>query len=147
LRDIPEELTFQLHACKPQTKLVILYLHNTKLLHILLFTLLKQLTREVLQLWCTVRRLGIMTGFAVSVGCEWIVLIWTKWEEELASNFVIFLTKGIANTFERKDNAVTTFMFHYVAVFSNFHKACESQVALLTQRYNCRFTLVTGRHW
>jgi hypothetical protein len=76
LCNIPEQRTFQLHHYKPQTTHVILYLANIKVLYILLFTVFKQLTREMLQLCCTVCRLGITTGFAVSVGCEGTVLIW-----------------------------------------------------------------------
>jgi hypothetical protein len=99
------------------------------------------------QLCCTVGRLDVMTGFAVSGGCEGGVLIWTKWEGELASNFFILLNKQIANTFVQNETAVTTHMFYNDTVFSNIHTACEKQVAVPAQRNNCRFTLVTGRHW
>ena len=96
LCNIPEQRTFQLHHYKPQTTHVILYLANIKVLYILLFTVFKQLTREMLQLCCTVCRLGITTGFAVSVGCEGTVLIWKKLEgeREREKKFVIFLKNG-----------------------------------------------------
>jgi hypothetical protein len=150
LCNIPEERTFQLHPYKPETTHVILYLANIKALYILLFTVFKQLTREVLQLCCTVCRLGIMTGFAVSVGCEGTVFIWTTWKRErerINKKSVIFLNKRMSNTFVQNENAVTTLMFNNDSVFSNIHRGCGTQVASLAQRYNCRFTLVTGRNW
>jgi len=41
-----------------------------------LYIVVKQLTREVLQLCCKISRLDVMTGFAVSVDCDGTVFIW-----------------------------------------------------------------------
>ena len=67
--------------------------------------------------------------------------------ERVNKKIVIFLNKRMANTFVQNENAVTTLMFYNNSVFSNIHRACGTQVASLAQRYNCRFTLVTGRNW
>jgi len=64
----------------------------------------------------------------------------------MANNFVRFMDKRIENMFVQNENTVTILTFYNYSLFSDIHKACETQVAGLAQRYNCRFTLVTVRH-
>jgi len=60
--------------------------------------------------------------------------------------FFNIFERHINNTFVQNENAVTTRMFYNDSVFSNISNARGTQDASLAQRYNCRFTLVTGRH-
>ena len=44
------------------------------------------------------------------------------------------------STFAHIETAVTTNMFYNDDVFNIIHTACETQVAAMVERYNCKFT-------
>ena len=58
----------------------------------------------------------------------------------VGEKFVLLLIKRIAKTFAHIENAATTNMFYNDDVFNIIHTACETQVAAMVERYNCKFT-------